>query len=81
MHFAGCRDDVPELMTAADFFVLPALFEGLPLVILEAIAAGLPVIGTRVCVISEAVIDEITGRLVEAGDVQVLAAAVLEADD
>lgn len=79
VHFAGQREDVPELMTAADLFVLPSLFEGLPLVILEAMAAGLPVIGTRVCGIDEAVIDGITGRLVEAGDARVLAAAVLEA--
>lgn len=79
VHFTGHRDDVPELMTAADLFVLPSLFEGLPLVILEAMAAGLPVIGTRVCGINEAVIDEITGRLVKAGNARMLAAAVLEA--
>ena len=79
VHFTGHRDDVPELMTAADLFVLPSLFEGLPLVILEAMAAGLPVIGTRVCGISEAVIDEITGRLVKSGDARALAAAVSEA--
>ncbi len=78
VHFAGRRNDVPELMTAADLFVLPSLFEGLPLVLLEAMAAGLPVIGTRVCGISEAVIDEVTGRLVEAGNARVLAAAVSE---
>ncbi len=47
--FAGSRADVPELMQAMDVFVLPSLFEGLPLTLIEAQAAGLP------CVISDAV--------------------------
>jgi glycosyltransferase involved in cell wall biosynthesis len=72
------RDDVPELMAASDLVVLPSLFEGLPLVVLEAMSAGLPVVGTRVCGTSEAISDGVTGRLVEPGDVGVLAAAVLE---
>ena len=78
VRFAGRRDDVPELLAAADVFVLPSLFEGLPLVVLEAMAAGLPVVGTRVCGTSEAVADGVTGRLVAAGDVAALAAAMIE---
>jgi len=77
VHLVGRRDDVPSLMAGADVLVLPSLFEGLPLVVLEAMAAGLPVVATRVCGTDEAVLDGITGRLVEIGDVTRLADAVL----
>ncbi len=76
--FAGLRDDVADLMAAADVFVLPSRFEGLPLAVLEAMAAKLPVVGTRVCGITEAVLDGQTGRLVEPGDVKALAHALLQ---
>jgi glycosyltransferase involved in cell wall biosynthesis len=74
----GQRSDTPDLIAAADLFVLPSLFEGLPLVVLEAMAAGLPVIGTRVCGTSEAIVDGETGRLVPAKDPTALAQAILE---
>lgn len=76
--FLGGREDVPELLTAADLFVLPSRFEGLPLAMLEAMAAGLPVVGTRVCGTTEAVCDGVTGRLVDPGDPAALSAAILE---
>ena len=79
ISFLGLRNDVPDLMAAADLFVLPSVFEGLPLVVLEAIAAGLPVVGTRVCGTSELIDDGVTGRLVDAGDAAALASAVSEA--
>ena len=59
--FLGQRDDVPELMGAADLFALPSRFEGLPLVVLEAMAAGVPVVATRVCGTAEAVRHRVTG--------------------
>ena len=79
IFFVGQRADVPDLMTAADLFVLPSLFEGLPLAVLEAMKADLPVIGTRVCGISETIVDDVTGRLARPGDPASLAAAILEA--
>ena len=48
IHFAGRRNDVPSLFCAADLFVLPSLWEGLPNVVLEAMASGLPVVATQV---------------------------------
>jgi glycosyltransferase involved in cell wall biosynthesis len=82
--FAGHRDDVPDLICATDLFLLASMVEGLPLVVLEAMAAGRPVVGTRVCGTSEVVEDRVTGRLVESGrldgtgDTSALAAAILE---
>jgi glycosyltransferase involved in cell wall biosynthesis len=76
--FAGQRQDVPNLLAAADAFVLPSRYEGLPLVALEAMAVGTPVVATRVCGTSEVVDDGVTGRLTEAADEAALAAALLE---
>ncbi|MGO4440950.1 glycosyltransferase [Rhizobium sp. RAF56] len=48
VRFLGQRSDVAELMRVADLFVLPSLFEGLPLAVLEAMSLGLPVVATRI---------------------------------
>ncbi|QQO45271.1 MULTISPECIES: glycosyltransferase [unclassified Paracoccus (in: a-proteobacteria)] len=48
VDFLGRRDDVPELMSRADVLALPSAFEGLPLVLLEAMALGLPAVATRI---------------------------------
>lgn len=79
VHLLGRRDDVPALLAAADMLVLPSLFEGLPLVALEAMAVGMPVIGTQVCGTAEAVVDGETGRLVAPRDAAALAGALCEA--
>lgn len=77
--FAGWRNDVPRLLASSNLFVLPSLFEGLPLVVLEALALGVPIIGTDVCGTSEAIEDGFCGRLVAAGDSAALAGAIIEA--
>ncbi len=82
--FTGPRSDVPDLLVTADLLVMPSLVEGLPLGALEAMAAGLPIVGTRVCGTSEVIRDGVTGRLVPPGDLVEtsdaadLAAAILE---
>lgn len=75
----GHRTDVPELLGMADLFVLPSLFEGLPLIVLEAMAAGLPVVGTACCGTAEAVVPNKTGLLVSPGDAPALVCAVTHA--
>ena len=76
VELVGERDDVPELLATADLFVLSSRSEGLPLSILEAMAAGLPVVASRVGGIPEVVVDGETGLLVPPGDPQRLADAV-----
>lgn len=71
--FLGNRCDVPDLMAAADVLCLPSYYEGHPLVILEALAAGLPVVAARVLGVTEAVRDGKTGMLFPVDDAQVLA--------
>jgi glycosyltransferase involved in cell wall biosynthesis len=73
----GERSDIPELLAAADLFVLPSLFEGLPLSLLEAYAAGLPVVAARASGTAEAAIDGQTALLVDPGDGEGLARAIV----
>jgi glycosyltransferase involved in cell wall biosynthesis len=78
IRLLGHRDDVPRLLQAADVFVLTSDFEALPMAILEAIAAGLPVLATRVGSVADVVLDGHTGRLVAAGDWDAVARGLTE---
>jgi glycosyltransferase involved in cell wall biosynthesis len=69
----GLRRDVPELLSAMDVFLLTSLWEGLPRVVPQALAMGLPVVSNQVDGISDAVIDGQTGFLARPGDTQALA--------
>lgn len=73
----GFRDDVPDLLRAVDLFVLGSAHEGLPVAVMEALAAGLPVVATDVGGVAQAVVDAENGLLVPARDPQALAAAML----
>ncbi len=75
--FTGFRYDVNRLMTAFDVLVLPSLWEGFGMVLLEAMALGKPVIGTRVGGIPEVIEDGVNGYLVEPGSPQQLAQKLL----
>jgi len=75
----GRRADVPSLLAGADVLAMPSDFEGLPLVALEAMSVGTPVVGTRVCGVADAVVDGLTGRLVPPGDARALEHALREA--
>ncbi len=76
-HLLGMRHDVRHLLQASDVFVLSSHWEGLPVALLEAMEAGLPVVSTRVGDVAE-VLDGGDGRLVEPGDVAALASAITE---
>ena len=73
---AGERSDVPELLAAADVFALASSSEGMPVSVLEAMAAGLPVVASRVGGLAEQVVEGETGVLVEPGDPEDLARAL-----
>jgi glycosyltransferase involved in cell wall biosynthesis len=75
-EFTGERDDVPELLAGFDVFAFPSRFEGLCLAVIEAQAAGVPVVATPVGGIRETVVEGETGLLVPVGDAQALADAV-----
>jgi glycosyltransferase involved in cell wall biosynthesis len=77
VRFLGVRHDVPELMNAADGYLMSSAWEGMPMVLLEAAAAGLPIVATRVGGNHELVRDGETGFLVPARDPNALGAAVL----
>mgnify|MGYP001040938267 CR=1 FL=1 len=74
--FAGYRTEIPEILGALDVFVLPSLWEGMPNVVLEAMAAGLSVVATAVGGTPEVVVDGITGLLVPPYDSDALAEAI-----
>ncbi len=74
--FTGFRTDIYNILNFVDIFVLPSVNEGLPIALLEAMNFGIPVVATRVGGVPEAVINGVTGILVEPGDPRSLAAAI-----
>jgi L-malate glycosyltransferase len=75
--FLGRRADVAALLPLFDVFVLSSTSEGLPLTVLEAMAAGLPCVSTSVGAVPEAVVEGQTGLLVPTGDSDRMAAALI----
>lgn len=74
--YLGMRDDIRDLMAGADIFVMPSRSEGLPMALIEAMAAGLPVVASRVGGIPEVVENGVHGLLVDADDPVTLAEAI-----
>jgi len=77
IKFLGIRRDIPQLMNAADAYVMSSSWEGMPMVLLEASATGLPIVATDVGGNGEIVLNGITGFLVPARNPEALAEAML----
>ncbi len=75
--FLGSRLDVPELLKLFDLYVLPSLWEGLPMVLLEAMAAGCPIIATDVGGVSTVIEDKKNGVLVAPQNHKLLGANIV----
>lgn len=76
VHIVTHRDDVPDLLAAAEVFVMPSLWEGLPMAMLEAMTAGKAVVASATSGIPEAMVHRRQGLLVPPGDVPALAEAL-----
>ncbi|MGH9333460.1 MAG: glycosyltransferase family 4 protein, partial [Vicinamibacteria bacterium] len=78
VRFLGYRKDVARIMDGVDLVVMPSLYEGLPLIAIEAAAMGKPIVASRVDGAEEVVIDGETGVLIPPADPGRLAAAIVE---
>ena len=76
VRFLGVRLDMPRLIRAFDVYVLPSVWEGLPMAVLEALAAGCPVVASNVGGVGAALTDGVTGSLVPPRDPAALAGAI-----
>ena len=72
--FLGARSDIPRLLAAADAFLLSSISEGIPLTLIEAMGAGIPIVSTDVGGIPEVIEHGVSGLLAPAGDAGTLAA-------
>jgi glycosyltransferase involved in cell wall biosynthesis len=77
VHMLGFRDDIVDVMQSLDVFLITSATEGLGTIVLEAFAAGVPVVATRAGGIPEMVEDGVTGLLAPIGDAQALANATM----
>lgn len=75
-RFLGHRDDVPRLLATFDLFVMPSLWEGMPYALVEAMAVGVPVVGSDIPGIADVVRPRRTGRLAPPGDPVALAETI-----
>lgn len=78
IKFLGRLEDIRDIMKEGDLYVRPSYLDGMPLGVLEAMAAGLPVIATRIAGTTEIIQHGKTGHLVKVNDVEVLARAITE---
>ena len=76
VSFTGEQDNIAEWLAVMDIFVLPSLHEGLPMAIIEAMAASCPIIATRVGGVGELIEHNHSGRLIESGNVGELCQAI-----
>jgi glycosyltransferase involved in cell wall biosynthesis len=75
VRFLGVRSDVPAVLNAADIFTLPSRYEGNPMSVMEAMAAGLPVVATAVGGVPELVEESVSGFLTPNEDLEALVTA------
>jgi glycosyltransferase involved in cell wall biosynthesis len=78
VRFLGVRNDVPALLAAADCYAMSSHYEGLPIVLLEAAAAGLPILATAVGGSPEIVEHRVNGLLVPSGDLEAFVAGLTQ---
>jgi len=76
VRFVGYQPDIAEWLALADISILPSFFEGLPLTVIEAMAAGRPVIASAVDGVPEVLVDGESGLLIPPGDSGALARAI-----
>ena len=74
--FTGIRKDIPQLLSLMNIFVLPSIREGLPMVLLEALASRTPVIATKVGAVPKLISNNLTGILIDPGDISAIALAI-----
>jgi glycosyltransferase involved in cell wall biosynthesis len=78
VYFLGMRHDTAELLKLFDLYVLPSIWEGLPMIILEAMAAGCPIIATDVGGVGAAVRDGVNGILIHPEEIHTLGQKVVQ---
>ena len=77
VFFLGLRHDIPEILKSSDIFILPSVWEGLPNAVLEAMAAGLPIVATKTAGVPELVSEGETGFLAEPKNPDALAETII----